>query len=73
LWGYYEGAKLLKGAEIVEKDGCKFMKTVEVSKHAGKWMAKKSDEMSTQVTWNIKTDNLSDTLQEAVEKAVQSI
>jgi hypothetical protein len=70
-WGYREGDPILKNSEIVEKGGRNYMKQVKIPTHAGKWMAKKCVDTNSQVHWNIKNDNLSDTLQEAVLKATQ--
>lgn len=70
-WGYRSGAPIMKDSEIVERDGRKFIKQVKTPVHAGKWMAKKCINTGSQVNWNIKTDNLSDTLHEAVLKATQ--
>lgn len=70
-WGYLDGDPSLKNSEIVEKGGRKYMKQVKIPTHAGKWMAKKCVDTNSQVHWNIKNDNLSDTLQEAVLKATQ--
>ena len=72
LWRYQKGAPIIKNSEIVEQNGRKFMREVRVPEHAGKWLAKRCETTSAQVTWNIKVDNLSDTLPEAVLKAVNS-
>jgi hypothetical protein len=72
LWGYRDGAPIIKGAELVEENGRRFMREVRTPAHAGKWMAKKCIDTGSEVHWNIKTDNLSDTLQEAVAKATQT-
>ena len=46
---------------------------VKVPEAAGKWMAKVVKHNDALVRWNIKTDNLSDTLEEAVRKVVDAI
>jgi hypothetical protein len=72
-WGHREGAPIVKNSEIVTIDGRVFQKTVKIPEHAGKWMAKKCKNTSSNVHWNIKEDCLSDTLQNAVLKAVEKL
>lgn len=50
-----------------------FFVETKIPDNAGKWMAKVVKHNDTLVRWNIKTDNLSDTLEEAVRKVVDAI
>lgn len=50
-----------------------FYVVTKVPENAGKWMAKVVKHNDTLVRWDIKTDNLSDTLEEAVRKVVDAI
>lgn len=72
-WGYREGAPLMQDAVLIEDNGRTFQKRVRVPANAGMWMAKPCKDTSAMVRWNIKRDNLSDTLDAAVKKAVADI
>ena len=50
-----------------------FYVVMKVPEDAGKWMAKVVKHNDTLVRWSVKTDNLSDTLEEAVRKVVDEI
>lgn len=72
MWGYREGKLIPNGAQLVSVDGRKFIKTVKIPTHAGKWMAKQCHHHDASVQWDLNKDNLSYTLEEAVAKAVSS-
>lgn len=55
---------------IIEKNGRSFIQETNVPANAGKWMAKKCVHTNSMIRWDVKTDNLADTLEEAVLKAV---
>jgi hypothetical protein len=66
LWGdtfYWKDRKIYR----------KFFKYRRIPNNPGKWMAKQVNDTSTSVSWSIKKDNLSTTLEEAVLKCVESI
>ena len=67
--------KLKLSDDLYFKDGAvyrKFYQFRRIPSDAGKWMAKQITDTSL-VTWSKKEDNLSDTLEEAVIKAVNKI
>lgn len=70
LWSATSGRALKNNEELVEKNGRTFIQETRVPANAGMWMAKKCPNSDSTVRWNIKTDNLSNTLDEAVAKAV---
>jgi hypothetical protein len=72
-WGFGTDAPIIKDAEIVQVDGRRFMKTISIPAQAGRWMAKTCGHQDTSVSWNLNKDCLSDTLQEAVSKAILKI
>lgn len=72
LWSATPPRKLKANEVLVEKNGRTFIQETRIPVHAGMWMAKKCTNTSSEVRWNIKKDNLSDTLGEAVAKAVAS-
>jgi hypothetical protein len=72
-WGFGTDGPILKDAEIVEVDGRRFMKTIDIPANAGQWMAKPCRHQGTSVSWSLNKDCLSDTLQEAVSKAILKI
>lgn len=63
---------LKEGEELVVINDREFIVTTRIPRNAGKWMAKTCKSTSSEVRWNIKTDNLSSTLHEAVLKAAQA-
>jgi hypothetical protein len=50
-----------------------FYVVTKTPENAGKWLAKVVKHNDTLVRWDIKTDNLSDTLEEAVRKVIDAI
>ena len=54
------------GDEIIENNGRKFCRRYKIPKNAGKYMCKQVNDIGSIVRWNLKTDNLSDTLQESI-------
>ena len=47
-------------------EGRKFCRRYKVPKNAGKYMVKPVDNNMSTVQWNVKTDNLADTLEESI-------
>jgi hypothetical protein len=70
-WSFRPNKELYDGEKIVEIKGRKFVERTRVPVNAGRWMAKKCNHTDSSIRWDMKEDNLSDTLQEAVLKASQ--
>jgi hypothetical protein len=52
--------------EIVEHNGRKFVKKVRIPEHPGWYMVKSVSNTDSLVRWNMKTDNLSDSLEGSI-------
>ena len=65
----YEARHFKPGDEIIfmEKYGRDMCRHTTVPVHAGKWMCRSVSNTSSSVVWNIKTDNLADTLEQSIE------
>ncbi len=71
-WTHRKNQILKDNEKIVEINGRDFVERTRVPDNAGFWMAKQCIGMDAQVHWNLKRDNLSPTLAEAVLKASKS-
>lgn len=71
-WGMRPKHVLKDNETIVTVNGREFIETRRIPTHAGKWMAKRCTHSDASVVWNIKRDNLSESLHEAVLKASQT-
>ena len=62
-----------EGDEIVEKNGRKFVRKVHTPSHPGWYMVKAVNHSDCQVHWNIKKDNLAETLEGSISLFLKSL
>lgn len=72
-WTARPNQKLKDNEKLVTINEREFIEETKIPANAGRWMAKKCRNTDSHVRWSIITENLSDTLHEAVLKASQDI
>ncbi|MDK9793749.1 hypothetical protein [Vibrio sp. D431a] len=63
-------APLKENCERIEEDGQRYLLETKYPKNGGMWMAKQETGSGSMMSWSTRHDNLSDTVHEAVAKAV---
>lgn len=73
LYSYTEGTTLAENQRLVQKFGRTMIESIKRPKLGGMWMAQRVKHSDSMVRWDVKENHLSNTLEEAVSKAVAAI